>query len=118
MHNSILLIGCLLGLVLVAVQSFVPSFRHEFRSASAPVVSLAAAKKRKRKTPPVTTPPGAKVDVASTQPLVKESVAKDVMEDVDEETITEIANFKFEPDDAITKGTYIYENAERKKRDI
>jgi hypothetical protein len=122
MHNSIPLIGCLIGLVVV--QSFVPSFRHEFRPASASVVSLAAAKKRKRKQPPVTTTPGTKVDVALTQqPVTNESVAKDtVEEEVDKLTIAEIANFKFEPDDTIRKGMYICvctcENVENERLSI
>jgi hypothetical protein len=79
------------------------------------VVSLAAAKKRKRKQPPVTTRPGAKVDVAPVQPLATESMAKDVVDQVDEVTIAEIASFKFEPNDAITKGMYMCENVEKKR---
>jgi hypothetical protein len=120
MHNSFVFIVVLISLV--AVESFVP-FHHEFRSARASVVSLAAApggkkKKQRRKQPPGGTPvnPATKVEVAPTPPVAKEPVApvakevvaKAVVEEVtvDKVTIADIANFKFEPDNAITKGTY------------
>lgn len=117
MHNSFAFIVVLISLV--AVESFVPFHHHEFRLASG--VSLAAGKKRqRRKQRPDRTPanPTAKIEVAPTPPVAKKQsvealVAKEVVEKdvVEEETvdakvmIADIANFKFEPDNAITKGT-------------
>lgn len=84
-------------------------------------MSVAAAggkKKRQRRKQTPVGPPAAKVEVAPMPPVAKEPVipvAKEVVaeeEDVVEEVtmdkamIADVANFKFEPDNAITEGTY------------
>lgn len=131
MIRSLLAIfGLLIGLV--CVEAFAP-MPQGFRQVKAPsIVSLQAAagkkkKKRRRKQPPVgtsstqsvakeapvaakeTTAPAPKIDMEKVivaeevDAMIESPSPEDVK--VDKTVIADVASFKFEPDDAITKGT-------------